>query len=75
LSDAKPSWRKRFIAPLGEAKSIAPLGEADGAIKRLRPTSFHSPPGTCPTVNDSLSAGTVNEQLPTGAAAGAGCRG
>jgi hypothetical protein len=33
------------------------------------------PRGTCPTVNDSLSAGTVNEQLPTGGAAGvaAGC--
>jgi hypothetical protein len=28
-------------------------------------------PGTCRRVNDSLSAGTVNEQLPTGEAAGA----
>jgi len=27
--------------------------------------------GTRPTVNDSLSAGTVNEPLPTGGAAGA----
>jgi hypothetical protein len=31
--------RNRFIAPLADADGIAPFGEADGAIKRLRPTT------------------------------------
>src|SRR5580692_8611035 len=40
MARAKPRvGRNRFIAPLGKATGIAPFGEADGAIKRLRPTT------------------------------------
>jgi hypothetical protein len=52
------------VAPLGEAKSIAPPGEADGAIKRLRRTTPLAPTGNLRRVNDSLSAATINEELP-----------
>jgi len=31
--------RNRFIAPLRQATGVAPFGEADGAIKRLCPTT------------------------------------
>jgi hypothetical protein len=61
-------WIAGGCHPRDTGRTAASVPRPHGEEPRACGVSSH---GTCRRVNDSLRAGTVNEQLPTGEAAGA----